>query len=75
MTLKARLSSLAILVMALKFVEKVFEVKEPLELLFQGLAIAIVVRRLDCLQPTSEARNDLLLPLMTCNTSRPVSTS
>ena len=40
--LKARLSSLAILVMALKFVEKVFEVQEPLELLFQGLAIAIV---------------------------------
>ena len=40
--LKARLSSLAILVLALKFVEKVFEGQDPLNTLYLGLAIAAV---------------------------------
>jgi uncharacterized membrane protein YqhA len=40
--LKARLSSLAILVLALKFVEKVFEGQDPIQTLYLGLAIAAV---------------------------------
>ncbi len=35
--LKARLSSLAILVLAIKFVEKVFEGQDPLQTLYLGL--------------------------------------
>jgi uncharacterized membrane protein YqhA len=46
--LKARLSSLAILVMAMKFVEKIFEGKDPLQTLYQGLAIASVSAVLIC---------------------------
>jgi uncharacterized membrane protein YqhA len=40
--LKSRLSSLAILVMAMKFLEKIFEGLEPLQTLYLGLAIATV---------------------------------
>jgi uncharacterized membrane protein YqhA len=40
--LKARLSSLAILVLAMKFVEKVFEGQDSLQTLYLGLAIAAV---------------------------------
>ena len=40
--LKARLSSLAILVMAIKFVERVFEGLASLQTLYLGLAIAAV---------------------------------
>ena len=40
--LKARLSSLAILVLAMKFVEKVFEGLASLQTLYLGLAIAVV---------------------------------
>jgi len=40
--LKARLSSLAILVMAMKFVEKVFEGQAAQQILYLGIAIAMV---------------------------------
>jgi uncharacterized membrane protein YqhA len=40
--LKARLSSLAILVMAIKFLERVFEGLAPKQTLYLGLAIAVV---------------------------------
>ena len=40
--LKARLSSLAILVLGMKFVEKVFEGLAPLQALYLGAAIALV---------------------------------
>jgi uncharacterized membrane protein YqhA len=40
--LKARLSSLAILVMAIKFVEYVFEGKDAQQTLYLGIAIAVV---------------------------------
>ena len=40
--LKARLSSLAILVMAMKFVEKIFEGQAAQQTLYLGIAIAVV---------------------------------
>lgn len=55
--LKAKLSGVVILIMAIKFLEKVVEWKAPLDTLYFGIAIAFVSAALIALNATSKTKD------------------